>query len=244
MANITFLGTSGSVVTKRRMCAGILFDDKLLDIGFGVLTNFLRSGRKLSSINEVYITHTHSDHIGDFTGLIWAMAMDKRKKPFRVVGSTSIESTLKKILKLQATPREGFVNFDIEFVSPKSVGIEIVKTIHSPENLAYKFKTKSSEFVYTGDTAEYPRVAEFAKGCDLLIHDGTYVDGEEFMATLAKHSTGRQAGKIAEKAGAKKLVLTHISPANDGADSKYIAQTKSEFRGTVTVARDYLTLKL
>lgn len=243
MTTITFLGTSGSVVTKRRMCAGILFGDKLLDIGFGVLTNFLRSGRKLSLINEVYITHTHSDHIGDFTGLIWAMAMDKRKKPLRVVGSTRTESTLKKILELQSTP-EGFVNFEIEFVSPKSVGIEIVKTIHTPENLAYKFKTKSSEFVYTGDTAEYARVAEFADRCDFLIHDGTYVDGEESMAVLAKHSTARQAGRIAQKAKTKKLVLTHISPSNDSADLKYITQSKSEFGGEITIAQDYLALKI
>ncbi len=64
------------------------------------------------------------------------------------------------------------------------------------------------------------------------------------MAALAKHSTARQAGKIAQKAKTKRLVLTHISPANDAADLKYIAQTKSEFSGKITIAQDYLTLKL
>ena len=104
MPKLTFLGTSGSVLTKERMCAGILFDDKLLDVGFGVLTNLIRSGKKLDSISDLYISHTHSDHIGDFTGLVWAMAMEGRTKPLRVVSSSSAGAALDRILDLQSTP--------------------------------------------------------------------------------------------------------------------------------------------
>src|SRR5439155_26265102 len=104
MPNLTFLGTSGSVLTKERMCAGILFDDKLLDVGFGVLTYLVRSGKKLDSINDLYISHTHSDHIGDFTGLVWAMAMEGRTKPLQVASSSSRGTALERTLDLQSTP--------------------------------------------------------------------------------------------------------------------------------------------
>jgi len=104
MPKLIFLGTSGSVLTKERMCAGILFEDKLLDVGFGVLTNLIRSGKRLDSINDLYISHTHSDHIGDFTGLVWAMAMEGRTKPLRVVSSSSAGAALDRILDLQSTP--------------------------------------------------------------------------------------------------------------------------------------------
>src|SRR5439155_26073515 len=102
MPNLTFLRPSRWVVPKERMCAGILFEDKLLDLGFGVLTNLVRSRKKLDSINDLYISHTHSDHIGDFTGLVWAMAMDGRTKPLRVVSSPSTGTALERILDLQS----------------------------------------------------------------------------------------------------------------------------------------------
>ena len=243
MATLTFLGTSGSVVTRERMCAGVLFQDKLIDVGFGVLTNLLRSGTKLDAINDVYISHTHSDHIGDFTGLVWAMAMEDRTKRVRVVSSASTASTLKKILELQSTPRS-WMKFDIVFVRPEDVGVKHVITIHEPQNLAYRFETKRGDFVYAGDSAKFENVAEFAKGCDLLVHDATFLDGQESLAALTHHSTARDAGDIAGLAGARRLVLTHIAPTNSRADEKYLAEASKSFRGDVIVAKDYQKLAM
>ena len=225
------------------MCAGVLFEDKLIDVGFGVLTNLLRSGTKLDAINDVYISHTHSDHIGDFTGLVWAMAMDNRTKRLRVVSSASTASSLERILELQSTPR-AFVKFDIVFVRPEDVGAKHVTTIHEPENLAYQFETQRGGFVYVGDTAKFERIGEFAKGCDLMIHDATFLDGQESLATLTNHSTARDAGKTAELARARRLVLTHIAPTNSGAEKKYLAEASASFQGEVILAKDYQKLTL
>jgi ribonuclease BN (tRNA processing enzyme) len=237
MATLTFLGTSGSVVTRERMCAGLLFEDKLIDVGFGVLTNLLRSGTKLDAINDVYITHTHSDHIGDFTGLLWAMAMENRTKRVRVVSSASTASSLEKILELQSTPWS-FVKFGIDYVRPEDVGVKTVTTIHDPENLAYRFPTKRGDLVYIGDTAKSDRISEFAKGCDLLIHDATFLDGQESVAAVTRHSTARDAGTTAKLAGARRLVLTHLSPGNTGELKRYSAEAATAFNGQIVVAND------
>ncbi len=241
MPKLTFLGTSGSVLTKERMCAGILFEDKLLDVGFGVLTNLIRSGRKLDSINDLYISHTHSDHIGDFTGLVWAMAMEGRTKPLRVVSSSSTGPALERILDLQSTPY-AWVKFDITFVRPEDVSIESVTTVHDPENLAYRFQTDRGDLVYIGDTAKSDKVSEFAKGCDLLIHDSTFLDGQESVAALTRHSTARDAANTAKLAKARRLVLTHISPGNEGAEKQYLAQASAAFDSSIVVAKDHQTL--
>jgi ribonuclease BN (tRNA processing enzyme) len=241
MAKLTFLGTSGSVLTKERMCAGILFEDKLMDVGFGVLTTLIRSGRKLDSINDVYISHTHSDHIGDFTGLVWAMAMDGRTKPLRVVSSSSTAAALERILDLQSTPY-AWVKFDIKFVRPEDVSIESVTTIHDPENLAYRFQTDRGDLVYIGDTAKSEKISDFAKGCDLLIHDSTYLDGQESIAAVTQHSTARDAANTAKLARARRLVLTHISPGNEGAEKRYLAEASTVFDGRIVVARDHQAL--
>jgi ribonuclease BN (tRNA processing enzyme) len=241
MAKLTFLGTSGSVLTKERMCAGILFEDKLLDVGFGVLTNLVRSGKKLDSINEVYISHTHSDHVGDFTGLVWAMAMDGRTKPLRVVSSSSSAAALERILDLQSTPY-AWVKFDITFVRPEDVSVKSVTTIHDPENLAYRFQTERGDLVYIGDTAKSEKISEFAKGCDLLIHDSTYLDGQESVAAVTRHSTARDAANTAKLAEARRLVLTHISPGNEGAEKRYMSEASAAFDGQIVVAKDHQVL--
>src|SRR2546428_1355592 len=228
MAKLTFLGTSGSVLTKERMCAGILFEDKLLDVGFGVLTNLVRLGKKLDSIHDVYISHTHSDHIGDFTGLIWAMAMDRRTKPLRVVSSSSTAAALERILDLQSTP-QAWVKFDIMFVRPEDVGTKSVTTIHEPENLAYRFQTKQGDLVYIGDTAKSAKISEFAKGCDLLIHEATFLDGQESIAAVTSHSTARDAGNTAKLAQGPRFVLTPFFPLNSGAAKQHPAQGSSVF---------------
>jgi len=237
MARLTFLGTSGSVLTKERMCAGILFEDKLLDVGFGVLTNLIRSRRKLDSINEVYISHTHSDHIGDFTGLIWAMAMEGRTEPLCVVSSSGTAAALERILDLQSTPY-AWVKFDITFVRPTDVKVKSVTTVHDPENLGYRFQTELGDLVYIGDTAKSEKISEFARGCDLLIHDATYLDGQESLAALTQHSTARDAGNIAKLARARRLILTHISPGNEGAEKRYLAEASAVFDGRIVVAED------
>ena len=241
MARLTFLGTSGSVLTKERMCAGILFEDKLLDVGFGVLTNLIRSSRKLDSINEVYISHTHSDHVGDFTGLVWAMAMEGRTKPLRVVSSSGTAAALERILDLQSTPY-AWVKFDITFVRPADVSVKSVTTVHDPENLGYRFQTELGDLVYIGDTAKSEKISEFAKGCDLLIHDATYLDGQESLAALTQHSTARDAGNTAKLARARRLILTHISPGNEGAEKRYLAEASAVFDGRIVVAEDHKIL--
>ena len=223
------------------MCAGVLFQDKLIDVGFGVLTNLLRSGTKLDGINDVYVSHTHSDHIGDFTGLVWAMAMENRTKRVRVVSSASTASSLKKILELQSTP-SSFVKFDIDFVRPEDVGVKYVTTIHDPENLAYRFETDGGGFVYVGDTSRFEKVGEFAKGCDLIIHDATFLDGQESLAAVTHHSTARDAGNTAKLARARRLVLTHISPGNEGAEKRYLAEASGVFDGRIIVAKDHQVL--
>lgn len=243
MERITFLGTSGSVVTKDRMCAGLLFRDKLIDVGFGVLTNLIQSGTKLDSINEVYVSHAHSDHIGDFTGLIWAMAMENRTRPLRVVSSKHTGTILTRVLDLQATPRS-WLKFSIDFVRPKDVDVTNAKTVHDPETLAYRFQNNGSDFVYGADTAASRGIGQFAEGSDLLIHEATFLQGQESIAALTNHSTATDAGQAANVARVRKLVLTHISPSNSRSERKYVAQARKVFDGEIIVARDNLTISV
>ncbi len=65
--------------------------------------------------------------------------------------------------------------------------------------------------VYTGDTRPSSVTVDAAKDCDLLIHEATFSEEEVERAARTGHSTARQAGEIAKRAGARRLILTHLS---------------------------------
>lgn len=73
-------------------------------------------------------------------------------------------------------------------------------------------KTKGKKIVYSGDTAPCENILKISKGADILIHDGTFIEGPEEKKYLKKrHTSVRMAAKIAKEAGVKKLILTHFS---------------------------------
>ncbi len=89
--------------------------------------------------------------------------------------------------------------------------------------LIYRIEWRGKVLVYATDTEGYVgtdhRLAKFAQGADLLIHDAQYADEHYngcmvgFPATQGwGHSTAAMAIEVAQSAGAKRLVLTHHEP--------------------------------
>ncbi|WP_369546471.1 ribonuclease Z [Bacillus velezensis] len=69
---------------------------------------------------------------------------------------------------------------------------------------------------FSGDTRISERVTELARNADVLVHEATFAKEDAKLAHNYYHATTEQAAQTAKKAGAKQLILTHISARYQG----------------------------
>lgn len=128
---------------------------------------------------------------------------------------------------------------------------------HEPglPSFGYRFDARDRSIVISGDTARSDKVIALARGADVLVHSA-YLDVsavERLVARvtnaatlrasiLAYQTSAADAGRIAQAAGVKTLVLSHLIPADDPdvTDQMWIAAAQSTFRGMVVVGKDLL----
>jgi ribonuclease Z len=97
--------------------------------------------------------------------------------------------------------------------------------------------------VISGDTRPCDGLREVAKEADLLVHEATFSNEDADRAKETGHSTAREAAKVAHDAGARRLVLTHISPRYSREAPELLAEARSVFPETA-IARDGYELEV
>ena len=98
--------------------------------------------------------------------------------------------------------------------------------------------------VISGDTRPCQALVRAARDADLLIHESTFSDDEQARALETRHSTAREAAQVAREAGARRLILTHLSSRHDTDFARLLVQAREEYKGPVEVAHDGLTVDL
>ncbi|MFC6753641.1 ribonuclease Z [Halorubrum tibetense] len=92
--------------------------------------------------------------------------------------------------------------------------------------------------VYTADTRPRERTVEVAEGADLLVHDATFADDMADRARDTAHSTGREAGGVAARAGVERLALVHVSSRYAGDASPILRDARDAFDGECLLPDD------
>jgi ribonuclease BN (tRNA processing enzyme) len=248
--NITILGSGTGIPSRQRCSAGYLLQTHnqlcLIDCGTGILRQLEQVGIGFNRLDALFITHTHSDHIGDLTALVHAFRIPgiERSKPFHLFGPPGFIDFFNQIVRPVSSPPTQFP-FIIEEVKKywEMAGLSITTgyTRHSDriQSRAYRFEEKGKSVVFSGDCDYDEEIIALAQGCDLFICDcSTLAAGK-----IKGHLSALEVGEVAKQAQVKQLIPTHFYPI-PGPDSLRVDECAKHYTGPITLARDFLSFTL
>jgi ribonuclease BN (tRNA processing enzyme) len=279
---IVFLGTKGGPrigLNAANPANLVVVNDTpfVIDCGAGVSHQLVAAGVPIPSVKYIFISHHHSDHNLEYGNLFynaWAAGLSTPIHSFGPRGLEAMTRTYWELNKFDVEtriedegrpdPRPLLIAKDIAddgvVLQTADVNVTAFRTPHPPisDNFAYKFETPDGTIVFSSDTAYNPKLAEFAKGADVLVHEALYLPAVDRLviktkngATLKKHlleshTTTEDVGRIAAAAGVKVLVLSHFVPGDDPevTDDDWTRDVKKNFSGRIIVAKDLMQLAL
>ena len=257
---VTVLGKSPSWQDAGGACSGYLVRDGettvVIDLGNGAFSE-LRRHVDYVDVHGVVISHMHADHFLDLVPYSYALTYAPRQQPVaippwwdgndhpakpslhvpaggrdvfrRVVGAWGNEDLVENAFALVEYAPE-------DEVTVGTLRIRFHPVPHYLPTHAIEVSSSRSagkRVTYGADCSPNGELIEFARGTDLLLIEATLPRPER--TGDRGHLTPGEAGEHGREAGAKRLVLTHIS---DEMDAEWaLAEAEKAFGGPVEVAR-------
>ncbi|WP_100330550.1 MBL fold metallo-hydrolase [Bacillus xiapuensis] len=242
--NVTIIGCWGSYPKVNEASSGYLFEEDefqlLVDCGSGVLSK-LQNHTKPERLNAVLLSHYHADHIADIGVLQHALLAHKylcKEERLLPIYGHKEDAGFSALTYKDLTEGRAYQPDDQLNIGPFTV--QFLRTAHSVPCFAMRISSKGHSVVYTADSAYREELIPFAKGCDVLLCESSFYSGMD--AKKAGHMTSTEAGRLAQRAGARTLVLTHLP--HFGELWKLKDEAETEFHGTVLMAKQDLEIGL
>jgi ribonuclease BN (tRNA processing enzyme) len=256
---ITVLGKSPSWQDVDGACSGYLVEDGdasvLLDCGNGVFSK-LRRFRDYIDVDAVAISHLHADHFLDLVPYSYALTLAPRQQPVpvdrwpgtdnparpRLIAPPGAEKTFRRVVGSWGDEKLIEDAFAIEEYEPDStvevgsIALRFHEVPHFTEAFAIDVSSSngSGRFTFGADCSPTDALVELARETDLLLIEATLPRPER--TGKRGHLTPAEAGEHARRAGAHRVVLTHIS---DELDADWARDEASRtFGAPVEVARE------
>lgn len=210
----------------------------VLDLGNGAL-GALASYLSLDDVDAVLLSHLHADHCLDLCPyyVYRRYHPDGRRPRLPVYGPAGVAARLARAYDLDPEPgMTGEYDFrewtDGQTVHIGELSVTVTQVVHPVTSYAMRLEHHGRSLVYSGDTAPSTALADLAAGADLLLAEASFHEGRDDVPEL--HMTGRQAAATATKAGATRLVLTHLPPWND--PGRTLGEARTAWSGPLALA--------
>jgi ribonuclease BN (tRNA processing enzyme) len=214
----------------------------VVDAGPGVTRRLTRAGISIRDIDNIFITHAHSDHTGGLGELLTAEYNFNRTKPVNIYGPPGIETLVKSLIQtlsiysdLLISDGRGTVPVAKVFFGhdtgtgaiyqDANVKVTAAENTHfnfppgTPaygkyKSYAYRFETPDRVVVFTGDTGPSAAVTELAKGADMLVSEVMSVD--EWKERQIKIGRWQSMTPEQQAASFRHMTQEHLTPDEVG----------------------------
>lgn len=248
---VRFIGTGTIAPDADRSCTCILLEAPkeriLIDIGSGAYRRLAEEKIDIHSVNYIFITHFHPDHIGDLVSFLFALRNIRTEKPqerLQIWGPKG----LKNFVRAMETAYGRWIQDSSMNVKFNELGRRLLdfpgfrvlwnKVIHKSESVAYRFEIGNNAISFSGDSGYCPELIRICKEADLAILECSHAD--EYA--VEGHLSPSLSAKIAHEAQAKKMVLTHFYP--DAVKSDLESVARKFFSGEIILAKDGMSISL
>ncbi len=258
---ITALGTGIADSTKYFQTAFFIQDTStnlLIDTGggSGILAQLDTFNIPLNSIQNIFITHKHIDHI---FGIFWILRfrganIASGKAPTLTIYASSENIALIKQVSMLFLKEKVTSLFDtnIQFIAVdtnKNAQLNdwniqffnIQSTKETQYGCTITF-SDSKKLAFIGDEPYTDKISAYCQDVDYLFHDAYCLEKDRSIFTPHEisHSTAKEAGANAKKVNAKNLILFHTEDKATFGKRKelYTEEAQIEFPGTVYVPDD------
>lgn len=206
---LTILGNNGPYPVSGGACSGYLLSSDsgktnvLIECGTGVLAA-LPEYIAFEALDAVILSHLHFDHMSDLLPMQYALQFHPRSLPLPVFAPAN-PAPVRALLNAPC-----YAPGEIADLQIGEMRFSFCPVRHPVETYALRAECDGKVFVYTGDTNETEVLDSFAAGCDLLLADAGLSAADWKME--APHLSAAGCGKLAQRCGAKRLLLTHLNP--------------------------------
>lgn len=224
MANgltLTVLGTGTPYPRPGLACSGYLIAGPATtiwtDAGPGTFAELQRH-LDLQQLDAIWISHMHPDHAGDLPAVAnWLLNAPVRHTPLPIYGPAGWLGRLSAFLPSDpALLAERIQAHELADGCTTEVG-ELTLTgravRHSVPTFGLRVTFGRHVLAYSGDSGPCDALTELAYQADIFLCESGAA--EYAPAEPGNHCTPEHAGSTAQQAGAKRLLLTHLSPSLD-----------------------------
>ena len=269
---VTLLGTGTPQPVMDRFSASILVQaggkNLLFDVGRGCLLRLRQLKVENNTIDAVFFTHLHSDHIVGFPDFwLTGWLVSHRKEPLKVFGPEGTKQMTDYLLKayqFDIKIREEDDKASTEGIKLRTTdikegtvyeedGVKVIAFLvdHYPvvPAFGYRIEFGGHSVVLSGDTRYSENLIKFAKGTDLLVHEvaiasDTLKKSDPRYNILAHHTTPEQASKVFTLVKPKLAVYSHIVTINHYPTEEILKRTKEIYSGPVILGEDLMSFSV
>lgn len=243
---LTVLGCNGPVPRPGQACCGYLLEQGdthiLLDCGSGVLSN-LQKHLDYHCVEAIVVSHMHADHCFDLLAYRTALKLDMYRplafRPRLYLPPRGAE-TLANLAALMGHAASYFEDaFEVQEYDPEkslrlgNLRLVFAPTVHRIPTFGVRIEG-AAVLAYSADSGVCPALNELARRADLFLCEATFQGETNFPNR--PHLKASEAGEIAQQAGVKRLLLTHIWHQLDPLRS--LAEAGTAYEGPVEAVQE------